>query len=196
MDEALKIAKEKFKALHFENIPAICGVSLLNGKIKIKYLTRWYFVPPDATEITYLEAEKQVPQREKIIILHYLNSGKGAPLTDKLIDFREIPSGNMYYSSFEARIYQPFVVFFGKNPSLFIKASKALEGERIDLGDIAFKFMVLPKIPVNFILHKGDEEFPPACKVLFDASVRDYLPTEDIAIICEDTVRELTQKVR
>ena len=192
MDEALKIAKEKFKALHFESISARCGVNLLNDKIKIKYLTRWYLVSPD--KIIYFKGEDEVSVREKIIILHYLNSGKDKPLSGKLIDFREIPSGNMYYSSFEARIYQPFLAFFGKKPSLFIKASKALEGERIDLGDIAFKFMVLPKIPVNFILHKGDEEFPPACKVLFDASIRDYLPTEDIAIICEDTVRELTQR--
>lgn len=192
MDEALKVATERFKNLGFKN------------KIKIKYLTRTYLVIPRTGEVTYfntpskggagrgyLEKEGQVSKREKIIILHYLIAAKEIPLSGKLIDFRDVPSGNMYYSVFEARVCQPFLKFFGKNPSLFIKAAEAVQGEKVDFGDIAFKFAALPRIPINFILYKGDEEFPPACKVLFDSSIFDYLPTEDIAIVCEDLVMKL-----
>lgn len=102
----------------------------------------------------------------------------------------------MYYSVFEDRVHQSFLALFGREPSLFPEASTALEGEKVDFGDIAFKFMVLPRVPINFILHKGDGEFPPACKVLFDSSISDYLPTEDIVIICEDTVRELKSRTQ
>jgi len=188
-NKALKIAIEEFNKIPLTSIAEKCNVSLIEDKIKIRYFNRWYLVSP--CNITCPQEKKPVPEKEKIIILHYLTSSKGTPLTDKLIDFREIPSGSMYYSSFEARVYQPFLAFFGKNPALFIKAGAALDGERVDFGDIAFKFTVLPGIPITFILHKGDEEFPPAAKVLFDASIKDCLPTEDIAIICEDTVREL-----
>ena len=189
MDEALRVATERFRDLNFESIPSKCGISLIDNKIKIKYLTRWYLVSPN--HITYLEERNEVSEKEKIIILHYLTLSKGTPLSGKLIDFRGVPGGNIYYSVFEARVHQPFLALFGRKPSLFIQASKALEGEKMDFGDTAFKFMVLPRVPINFILHQGDEEFPPAGKVLFDSSISDYLETEDIAIICEDTVREL-----
>ena len=209
MEEALSVAIEKFKNISFESIPAKCGVNLKDDSarrgVEIKYLARWYLVSPD--NITYLdrlgnfiptglEEKKQVSEREKIIILHYLTLSKRTPLSGKLIDFREIPGGNMYYSVFEVRVHQPFLALFGKEPSLFIEASRALEGEKIDFGDIAFKFMVLPRMPINFILHEGDEEFPPACKVLFDSSISDYLPTEDIVIVCEDVVRELESRTQ
>jgi len=189
MNDALKIAVEKFKNLNFEDIN------------KIQYLNRQYSVSPDG-EVTCLEKNREATEREKIIILHYLAAnnlpapGTGKKTGNKLIDFREVPSGNMYYSSFEARVYQPFLNFFGKKPSLFIKASKILEGEQVDFGNVTFKFIVLPEIPVYFILYEEDEEFPAACKVLFDSSIKDYFPTEDIAIICEDTVIELIQKIK
>ena len=203
--EALKVAIEEFRKVSFETIPERCGGELVDSKIcppgsgagpamdgvKIKYLTKWYLVSPASANITCFRGEGEVSEREKIIILHYLTLGKGSPVTGKLIDFREVPGGNMYYSVFEARVYQPFLAFFGKKLPLLAKAAAPLGGERIDLGDSAFKFTVLPKIPINFIMHKGDEEFPPACKVLFDSSIRDYLPTEDIAIVCEDTVKQL-----
>lgn len=196
MDEALRVAIEKFGDAHFESIPARCGVDLTDNKIKIKYLSRWYLVSLPDAGITSLKEKSPVSKKEKLIILHYLTTEKGTPLSGKLIDFREVPAGNIYYPSFESRVHKSFLSSFGESPSLFVKAAAALGGERIDLGDMAFKFVVLPRIPLHFILHKGDEEFPPACKVLFDASIVDYLPTEDIGIICEDAVEEFAQKVR
>ena len=198
MEEALIIATEKFKDANLENIPARCGVDLIDSKIdpagsgiKIKYLARWYLVSPDTAEVTYHEGKDEVSNREKLIILHYLTADKTPPLSGKLIDFREIPSGNMYYPSFENRTYQPFLALFDKRPALFAEAAAALEGEKTDFGDNAFKFMVLPRIPIHLIMYEGDEEFPAACKVLFDSSIKGYLPTEDIAIVCEDLTREL-----
>jgi len=199
VDDALRIATQEFKNLH-------TAPGSRCEKIKIKYLTRMYLISPDTAEVTYFEGGGQVSKREKIIILHYLIAGNGIPLSDKpgpdwrsraeWIDFREVPSGNMYYSVFEDRVYQPFLARFGKKPTLFIKVSNACGGEKLDFGDIAFKFVVLPGIPINFILHKGDEEFSPACKVLFNPSISHYLHTEDIAIVCEDLVRELMAKFK
>ncbi len=194
MDEALDVAVEEFKGLDFEGIPQKSGAIFTDNKIKIKYLNKWYLVSPDA-EIIYLEGEGGVSKREKVIILHYLATAKGIPLSGRLIDFREVPGGNMYYSVFEARVYRPFLAFLGGETSVFIEASASLSGERAAHGDIAFKFTVLPRIPLNFIFYRGDEEFPPACKVLFDSSIPNYLQTEDIAVICEDTVEQLKLRI-
>lgn len=228
MNEALKTVFEEFRNISFESIPQRCSVGLVEDKIKIRYLNRWYLVSHN--DVSYLtpsihptsltkgnfnpscspfskgdggiskwgggaevdpDRKAQVSDRDKTIILHYLSLSKGTPASGKLIDFREIPGGNMYYSVFEKRVYEPFLKVFGERPALFVEAATSLGGEGIDFGDSAFKFMVLPRIPINFILHRGDEDFPPACKVLFDSNISDHLPTEDIAIVCEYLVQVL-----
>jgi len=180
MDDALKVAVGEFRKFRSESTSQ-----------EVKYLSRRYLVSPDTAEVTYLEDKGQVSQREKIIILHYLTGTRESALTGKLIDFREVPGGREYYSVFEKRVYQPFLKIFAGEPELFTKAAAVLDGERIDFGDVGFRFTVLPEIAVSFILYQGDEEFPPACKVLFDSSITQYLPTEDIVAVCEDTVKEL-----
>ncbi len=233
MNDALKIAFQEFRNISFESIPKRCDVSLEEGKIRIKYLNRWYLVSHD--DVSYLtpsipptpltkedfnppcsplskggggiskgegrsgmdpDRNAQVSDRHKTIVLHYLILSKGTPASEKFIDFREVPGGRVYYEVFEKRVYGPFLGVFGRNPALFVDAATSLGGERIDFGHSAFKFMVLPRVPINFILHRGDEEFPPACKVLFDSNISDHLPTEDIAIVCEDLARVLRQHGR
>jgi hypothetical protein len=44
-------------------------------------------------------------------------------------------------------------------------------------------FPVLPRVPVQLILWQGDEELPPESTILFDATISDYLPAEDIAVL-------------
>jgi hypothetical protein len=180
MDDALKIAVEEFRKFRSESTSR-----------EVKYLSRRYLVSPDTAEVTYLEDKGQVSQREKIIILHYLTGTHKDAITGKLIDFREVPGGRVYYSVFEKRVCQPFLGIFAGEHALFTKAAEVLDGERIDFGDVGFRFTVLPEVAVSFILYQGDEEFPPTCKVLFDSSITQYLPTEDIVALCEDTVKEL-----
>ena len=43
------------------------------------------------------------------------------------------------------------------------------------------------------IVWRGDDEFPPNANVLFDATVANYLPIEDVVIACEEVVNRLTK---
>ncbi|OIO33944.1 MAG: hypothetical protein COZ37_00370 [bacterium (Candidatus Ratteibacteria) CG_4_10_14_3_um_filter_41_18] len=141
----------------------------------------------------YVDDDRKVSSREKIIILHYLNRSKGTLLSDKLIDFREIPGGNLYYSVFESRVHKPFLKFLGEKPSLLLEAGLSLKGTKTNFGDSSVRILAFPKVPIDFIIYQGNEEFLPTCKVLFDSSVYDYLTTEDIVFVCEDAVGKLTK---
>ena len=44
-------------------------------------------------------------------------------------------------------------------------------------------FQVLPRVRVATILYTQDDEFPADANVLFDASLRHYLPIEDAAVL-------------
>jgi hypothetical protein len=50
-------------------------------------------------------------------------------------------------------------------------------------GDVGMTFRVLPQIPVQLVLWQGDEELPPESTILFDATITQYLPAEDVAVL-------------
>jgi len=45
--------------------------------------------------------------------------------------------------------------------------------------------LALPRIPMTYVLWKGDEEFPATIQLLFDKSVEGYLSLEDIVVVSE-----------
>jgi len=53
----------------------------------------------------------------------------------------------------------------------------------LSFGDASFMFALLPRVRMAIVLHLGDDEFPPAVTVLFDAATGHYLPTEDLAVL-------------
>jgi len=50
---------------------------------------------------------------------------------------------------------------------------------------MAYQFQAFPNIPITYIYWNGDEEFPASVQVLFDSSIKDYLPLEDIVFLSE-----------
>jgi len=55
---------------------------------------------------------------------------------------------------------------------------------------------VLPRVHLAIILHRGDEEFPPAVSVLFDGAAGHYLPTDDLAVACGLLVGALLRETK
>ena len=47
-----------------------------------------------------------------------------------------------------------------------------------------------------FLYWKGDEELPPEARILFDASVAAYLPTEDVVVLAQQAVFRLIERGR
>lgn len=215
MEQALTLAVEEFKKTDLQTLPEKSGAALKNinsrEAIALTYLNREYLIFLPEIEIVFspfqgqAESEEAVPLKEQIILLHYLNlsaragqqvtarqdESKRTPLLDKWIDFREVPEGNNYYSVFEGRIHKYFLQVFGEKPHTFLEAAQGLGGKKADLAEFSAIIPVLPRISVALILYESDEEFPPSCKVLFNRSVKDYLSTEDLVIVCEDLVKKL-----
>lgn len=52
-----------------------------------------------------------------------------------------------------------------------------------DTGDASFLIQVFPRLPMQYVLWEGDEEFSPTVQVLFDSSVDHYLSLEDIVVL-------------
>jgi hypothetical protein len=190
LNPALKLAEEDFKKTDIESICRRTGAVISGEQLTVRYLGHQYsFSIPD------VRWNQEVPIRKKIIILHYLARSKGTVPAGNLIDFRDIPGGNLYYPVFEQRIHRRFLKRFGQDACSLYRSARILDGDREDIsGCAAVVIRAFPRIPVHFVLYQGDDEVPSACKVLFDASITDYLSTEDIVVLCEDTVNELVLK--
>jgi len=164
--------------------------------IIIEYLNQWYQIALPDIEISLMDSEEEVPIRDRILILHYLISAKGIPITNKLTAFKELPEGANYFPTFSKRAIEPLINHFGKQPHLLIDAAGKLGGHKVDYGDVAVTINAFSRVPITLVLWRGDEEFDPGGNILFDATIPDYLSTYDITVLCETIAWKLVKLLR
>lgn len=163
----------------YETTGPQCGIWL-------DYLGRTYRITHPEVGISFEDSDEEVPIKDRVLILHYLLSAKGTPPANRTLTFREVPSGNNYFTVFYKRAIKPVLDRFGTEPETLVSAAGKLGGRKADYGDAAVTLDAFSRVPVTFVLWRGDEEFPPEGSILFDASVSDYLSSYALTELCED----------
>ncbi len=154
------------------------------GRISLSLFNSRYVI--DFPDLLITSTDKRVVSLvTKIILFHYLIKADGRPLSGQLIPYKEIPGGMLYAGVFARRTIEPLIPVFGQSPERFLDAGLRLGGRKAEYGDVSFVLMALPRIPMTYILWKGDEEFPATIQLLFDKSVEGYLSLEDIVVVGE-----------
>jgi hypothetical protein len=187
--QAWDIAVKKLK--ENTNLDALCrmsGAALANEAgqkaILLNYLNQLCkVIIPDVDVVPC--GDVSLTPRDKLVILHYLNTADGSPMTGKPVTFKELPDGIVYYPTYVKRAIKPLLDRFADKPETLLSAAETLGGAGADTGDYSFRLDVLPRVPLTFTLWMGDEELPPEANILFDSSITHYLPTEDITVMCE-----------
>jgi len=153
--------------------------------VVVPFLNRSYLVSVPEVEVSLRDSREEVPLRDKILIVHYLAQARGTPVADKVISYKELPGGSSYFPTFSQRAIKPILDHFGGDLERLVGVAAGLGGIRADYGDVAVTINAFPRVPITFVLWKGDEEFAPWGNVLFDSTVPDYLSTEDVNVLCE-----------
>ena len=153
--------------------------------IILEYLNQSYQIVFPDIDISLIDSEEEVPMRDKILILHYFTQTKGIPITNRVIAFKELPEGANYFSTFYKRAIKPLLDHFGREPERLIDITQELGGHKANYGDVAVTINAFKYVPITLVLWRGDKEFNPEGNILFDSTITDYLPTEDIIILCE-----------
>ncbi len=196
---AFKIARERLA--NIKNIEKQCrnsGARYFPAKksIVIVHLNHAYKIRLADGEISFTDSNEVVPVRDKILILHYFIHAKGTPLTGKLITYKELQEGINYYPTFFKRALEPVINNFKDEPERLPETASALGGRKTDYGDIAVTIEAFPKVPLTIVLWRGDKEFAPEGNILFDSTIADYLPTEDVTILCEIIAWKLVRNLK
>ncbi len=175
---------------------ARCQVIDSKKVIIIQYLNHSYLLTVPEIEISLTDSGDKVPIRDRVLILHYLTSAKGTLATNKLITFKELPEGANYFPTFYKRTIKPLLDHFGKQPRLLVAAAEKLGGHRADYGDVAVTINAFSRVPITIVLWQGDNELAPQGSIMFDATISDYLSTEDITVLCETITWRLVNFLR
>ena len=117
------------------------------------------------------------------LLLYYLLTADGAPLTGKWVSFADLPDGRMYNAAFQGYSGEEVVKAIGFDLDGFKSACRKAGGEPVDMGSASFIFQALPRVLLMLTYWLGDEDFPSSCKVLFDKSASHYLPIDACAIL-------------
>jgi hypothetical protein len=193
---AYKLAREQLADI--TDIEEQCRKSgaqyLLSKKtVSLDHLNRSYLITYPDGEISLAGSDESVPIKEKILILDYFVRAKGSDLTGKTITYKELHDGINYYPTFSKRTIEPIVTYFGDNPELLLETAEKMGGQKAEYGDASVTFNTFPRVPVTFVLWRGDKEFPPEGSILFDSTIPDYLSNDDIHSLCEGIIWKMVR---
>lgn len=131
------------------------------------------------------------------MIMYYLHTADGTPMSDRWIGFRELPSGGFYNQAFQGYSGSRLARTFDALPEKFNDAARALGGWKLPaLADYAYAFQPLPRIRLAAILWPGDEDFPAKASILFDASASHYMVTDGLALLGSGLTGRLIKQLR
>jgi hypothetical protein len=146
---------------------------------QIPFWNRIYFCRPDRQHIWRKDdPEKNLSFQEYLVLLMYLMKAQDRSIEGKKINEREIPGGELFFRGPHALLKEPLEKTFGKDGESFLQAGLNIGGRNTGLGDASFELLILPRIPVEYILYTADEEFPAQITINFDRSVYRHLPLD------------------
>jgi len=190
-----KLACEKLAQLDLDDVAFNSSARLADGILSLELLGETFIIKERGKNIT-VSSGREPKISEKILLLHYLVTADGSPLTREEVTLENIPGAAFYYPTYKARSIDLIIRRFASAPADpqghpvgdFIKAAQkigfnpAKEGRQYRLKSLA-----LPNVPISFIIWESDIGQPAieTLKVLYDTGITRYLPLEDIIIITE-----------
>jgi hypothetical protein len=132
---------------------------------------------------------------EGLLIALYASLVPDLPVNlNSLRSFKELPNSMPYQNAFAANAEQ---ILVPQVPSLHRQQERlaAVFSGRINAappsGDFSFTLYPLPRVPLYYIFHLPDEEFPASVTCLFAANAPEFMPLDGLADVAEYTGKKL-----
>lgn len=114
-----------------------------------------------------------------LFIVYYIARSKEIQAGNEWISEKDIPGGATFFRGPHAIPGHLISEQFGNNIDAFRKRCEQLQGIPVDMADAAYRFTITSQIPVLVLYWKGDDDFPPEAKILYDRTITEHL-TPDI----------------
>ncbi|UCH34971.1 MAG: DUF3786 domain-containing protein [Armatimonadota bacterium] len=117
------------------------------------------------------------------LLMYYLSMADGTQPAGTWVALRDLPDGMFYQAAYDGYSGGDLVRAFANDVEPFKRACRELGAEPLNTGDAGYRFLVLPRVWLAAIYWLGEEMIPPSARVLFDANIRHYLPTDSCAAL-------------
>ena len=129
-----------------------------------------------------------------IISLYALQA---APVSCRLTPFkafREMPDSMPYVGAFAAhaeRVLFDQIDGIEQHADRIAQRLEGAQGSDNDAGDFSLIIYPLPKIALNYIFYRADDDFPASVTCLFSNNAATFLPTDALADTAEYTSKKI-----
>ncbi len=127
----------------------------------------------------------------KLLAFLYMANANAVPLANQWVPYRELKDGLFYTKSFSDTVEERVCRRFGEDLEGMRAACEKLGGREVEQGDMGMVINTFPRLPLLFIMWRGDEEFEPNARILFDASATSYLNAFELRMLCGEVVNRL-----
>jgi len=128
-----------------------------------------------------------------LMVLVYLTEAKEIKPTHTWVSEKDLLGGSTFFRGPHQLPVKELEELYGKAPDAFLNAGRRLGGSEILYGDKGFALDVFPKVPLAYMLWKGDEEFLPRVGVLFDSTIQAHLPLDIIWCMVSETTHRVIE---
>jgi len=118
------------------------------------------------------------PLLELLSLVYLLNAGPEG-VSNEMVSVQQLKTSHFFQGPHQLNI-DPLIRRFGNDVEGFKAAALKIGGEPQNLADAGFKIVTFPKVPLYYLLWRGDEEFNPRLSVLFDRSIEKHLSADAI----------------
>lgn len=190
--------EEAWKALENADIPervTSAGAKMTtDGKILLDFLGATHEI--DVKKRTVIRSGEDVNVIRKILILHYLTTASGLPPTGRETGFAQITGATGYLTPFRGRIVYPLVAAFDRDKKATAAAFEKMGAVPKEFASQCFIVHAFPGVDITVIYWQGDDEMPSEGQIIFDKSVTEYLPIEDIVVCCQEMLGEVKSQMK
>jgi hypothetical protein len=154
-----------------------------------------YLILPTEKKILRMEPNDKPVEEDLhpffvLMVLVYLVEAQDLKPTHTWISEKDLKGGSTFFRGPHRLQIEELEARFGKKPAAFLRAGRKLGGSEILYGDKGFALDIFPKVPLAYVLWKGDEEFPSRMGILFDSTIQSHLPLDVIwCMVSETTLR-------
>jgi hypothetical protein len=133
----------------------------------------------------------------EILILHALLRHTGRPPRGEWIAFSDIPDGLLYGAVYEKRTAGRLAAALSGVGDRLRSAAERLGGRSAALGgDASAVLEPFSGVPIGIVFWEGDDRFSPAVTFLYDGTIMEIFPTEDIVVLTQWVTEEMIRIIR
>ncbi len=140
----------------------------------------WEVAPDRQTIVSIGSYHRSLSVEMRLAVLTYLVGAKDIDLSDEWVSEKDLRGGEMFFRGPHSIPVHLIARRFGYDLNGFHIASQTCKGTATELADASYVFKVLPRIPVQVLLWRADQEFEAQASCLFDRTVSSHIPLDVI----------------